>query len=79
MSLGLLDNSLPTSDISEAVIQGFVTIYVFYRDEVVSLMPQPQRGEPGYLFWSDLSPLTCPAWEDLLVTHVTAGMALRFI
>jgi hypothetical protein len=42
MSLGLLDNSLPTpSDISEAVIRGFLTISVFYRDEVVSLMPQP--------------------------------------
>jgi hypothetical protein len=42
MSLGLLDNSLPTSsDISEAVIRGVLTIYALYRDEVVSLMPQP--------------------------------------
>jgi hypothetical protein len=35
VSLGLLDNSL-----TPRLIQGFLTIYVFNRDEVLSLMPQ---------------------------------------
>jgi hypothetical protein len=41
------------SDISEAVIQGFLTIYVFYRDEVISLMPQPPtwRTRVSLLVW----------------------------
>jgi hypothetical protein len=41
--------------------------------------PNPQPGGPGYLFWCGLSPLTRPAWEALVVTYITAGMALRFI
>jgi hypothetical protein len=52
VSLGLLDNSL-TTILSEAAIQGFLTIYVFNRDEVVSLMPQPPtwRTRISLLAW----------------------------
>jgi hypothetical protein len=51
----------------------------FYRDEVVSLMPQPSAWRIRESLWSDLSLLTRPAWDALLVTYVTASMALRFI
>jgi hypothetical protein len=50
VSLGLLDNSLPPV-LSEAVIQGFLTIYVLNRDEVVSLMPPtPNLEDQGISF-----------------------------
>jgi hypothetical protein len=75
VSLGLLDNSLPTisvlcllppschfmpccpyldpSDVSEAIIQGFLTVCFFYRNEVVSLMSQPPtwRTRVSLLVW----------------------------
>jgi hypothetical protein len=46
------------SDISEALIQGFLTVYVFYRDEVVSLMPQPPTWR------TRISLLVCPITFD---------------
>jgi hypothetical protein len=41
------------SDISVALIQSFLTIYVFNKDEVVSLMPQPPtwRTKVSFLVW----------------------------
>jgi hypothetical protein len=79
VSLGLLDNSLSTI-LSEAVIQDFLTIYVFFnRDEVVSLMPQPptRRTRVSLLIWPiAFDPSDMGA---LLVAYVTAGMALGFI
>jgi hypothetical protein len=49
MSLGLLDDRL----LSDAVIQDFLTIYVFNRDDVVSIMPQPPnwRARVSVLVW----------------------------
>jgi hypothetical protein len=48
VSLGLLDDSLPSVSVlcllptsCHSVSQGCLTVYIFYRDEVVSLMPQP--------------------------------------
>jgi hypothetical protein len=75
MSLGLVNNSLhrgchPRFPNNLYFLQGW---------GCQSHCPNPQPGGPGYLFRSDLSPLTRPAWEVVLVTYVTAGMALRFI
>jgi hypothetical protein len=48
MTLNLLDDSLP-----EAVIQGSLTTYVFYRVEVFGLIPQPPtwRNRVFLLVW----------------------------
>jgi hypothetical protein len=70
---------LDPSDIFEAVIQGFLTVYVFFTGMMSASCPNPQPGGLEYLFYYGLLPLTHPAWEALLATYVTADMALRFI
>jgi len=59
---------------------GFVTIFFFFlQGEVVSLMPNPQPGGPGYPFLSGSSPLTCLPWEALPVAYATTSIALGII
>jgi len=56
----------------------FVTLF-FLQGEVVSLMPNPKPGGPGYPFLSGSSPLTCLAWEALPVAYATTSIALGII
>jgi hypothetical protein len=51
----------------------------FLQGEVVSPMPNPQPGGPGYLLLSGPSPSTCPAKVALPVANATADIALRII
>ena len=46
---------------------------------VVSPMPNPQPGGPGYPYLSGSSPLTCLAWEALPVAYTTTSIALRIM
>jgi hypothetical protein len=68
-----------TSDLSEAIITGFLTILLFYGDGVVSPMPQHPtwRTRVSLFVWVitfDLSGMGDPA-----SSYATAGIALRFI
>jgi hypothetical protein len=47
-----------------------VSEHFSFYGEVVSLMPNPQPGGPGYPSSSGSYPLTCPAWVILPVTKL---------
>jgi hypothetical protein len=61
------------------LIVSFQNKEVFLWGEVVSLMPNPQPGGPGYPLSSGPSPSTCPARVTLPVANAAADLALRII
>ena len=55
---------------------GFITIF-FLWGGVVSLMPNPKPGGPGYSFQFGSSPLTCLTWEAPPIAYPTISIAIR--
>ena len=60
-------------------ITEFFGTFWFLQGRVVSPAPNPQPGGPGYPFLSGSSPLTCLAWEALLVAYATASIAVHIV
>jgi hypothetical protein len=66
VTFSLLNNLPPFFSIPR-LTAWFLNNLVLWR-EVVSLIPNPQTGGPGYPSSSGSYPLTCPAWVTLPVT-----------